>query len=250
LALVAAAIVFGLSAVAAAGLPHALPAVHGLRPRTAQERRALRRLPRPVRLARFATAGARFLNGFLLLLVTFAFRDLEAGFFDFGALLAAAGLGYFLASMATPVLERRLTEEPLVVAALAVEAGAAFVAAEIFGLPAAAALAGFAGFAWGAAKFGFDGLLQATVRAEVRGRAFTSSESLFQLAWVIGAVIPVAITFPATAGLVIAGLIALVVQVFYVSALLVPLARERRRRAEDERAQRAAAVHRDVTDLF
>jgi hypothetical protein len=250
LALMASAVVFALSAAAAGGLPASLRVPRPARRGTAQERRALRRLPRSVRLARFATAGARFLNGYLLLLVTFAFRDVDAGFFDFGALLGAAGLGYFLASVATPALEKRLTEEPLVVAALALEAGAAFLAAEIFGLPAAAALAGFAGFAWGAAKFGFDGLLQATVRVELRGRAFTSSESLFQLAWVVGAVIPVAITIPTAAGLVASGLIALVVQVFYVSALLVPLARERRRQAQEEAAERAAAAERRITDLF
>ena len=47
--------------------------------------------PRSVRLARFATAGVRFLNGFLLLIVAFAFRTEDAGILDFSAFLAAGG---------------------------------------------------------------------------------------------------------------------------------------------------------------
>ena len=188
--------------------------------------------PRAVRLARFATAGVRFLNGFLLLLVAFAFRDADAGIFDFGALLGSAGVGFFLAALFTPVLNRYMSEEPMVVAALAIEAGAAFVAAQSFNLAAAAALSAAAGFAWGTAKFGFDGLLQATVPAEGRGRAFTGSETFFQFAWVVGALIPIVPgskvgffslpALPVEAGLIAAGLTALAIQVIYVSAVLVP----------------------------
>ena len=188
--------------------------------------------PRAVRLARFATAGVRFLNGFLLLLVAFAFRsETDANVLDFSALLAAGGLGFFVAALVTPVLDRYISEEPMVVAGLAVEAGAAFIAAQAFGLPAAAALAAAAGFAWGTAKFGFDGLLQATMPAKGRGRAFTNSETFFQFAWVVGALIPIVPVMSVEFGLILAGLIALTVQVIYVSAVLVPVVAERRRTA-------------------
>jgi hypothetical protein len=205
--------------------------------------------PQSVRLARFATAAVRFLNGFLLLLVAFAFSDTDAGFADFGALLGAAGAGYLAAAFLTPWLERRISEEPMVVTALAVEAGAAFLAAQWFGLPAAAALAAVAGLAWGVAKFGFDGLLQSTVPIEGRGRAFTNSETMFQVAWVLGALIPVLPVIPIELGLVVAGLAALVIQVIYVSATLVPVAAARRRavrqREEAEAAARASAAAAD-----
>jgi hypothetical protein len=188
--------------------------------------------PRPVRLARFATAGVRFLNGFLLLLVAFAFRaETDANVLDFSALLGAAGFGYFLSALVTPMLDRYISEEPMVVAGLAVEAGAAFVAAQAFGLPAAAALAAAAGFAWGTAKFGYDGLLQATMPAEGRGRAFTNSETFFQFAWVVGALIPIVPVMSVEFGLILAGLLALTVQVIYVSAVLVPVVADRRRSA-------------------
>ncbi len=230
----------------------ALPSIDRARLRAAAQRPGPKEAsPRPVRLARFATAGVRFLNGFLLLLVAFAFRDADAGFLDFGALLGAAGFGYLLAAFVTPALERRISEEPMVVMGLAVEAGAAFLAAQVFGLPAAGALAAAAGLAWGTAKFGFDGLLQSTVPIESRGRAFTNSETMFQIAWVIGALIPVVPVIPVEVGLVAAGIAALVIQVVYVSATLVPVAAARRQAmGQPEFAEPPLAPPGDITDLF
>jgi hypothetical protein len=246
-ALLLAAGAFVWSTIAALGLP-ALDAemIEAIRSRTGAAASSRRALPRPVRLARFATAGVRFLNGFLLLLVAFAFREADAGVLDFGALLAAGGIGYFGAALATPVFDRYISEEPMVVAGLAIEAGAAFIAAQAFGLPAAAALAAAAGFAWGTAKFGFDGLLQATVGADHRGRAFTNSETFFQVAWVIGALLPVIPWWPEEFGLIVAGLLALGIQVIYVSAVLVPVVAQRRREVEDG----AAPPDGDVLDLL
>lgn len=179
-------------------------------------------LPRPARMAQIATAVVRLLNGFLLLLLAFAFHHQGAPLMDFGAVLGAAGVGFALASLASRHLERRLREEPMVVAALAVEAAAAFSAGQWFGLPAAASLAAAAGFAWGTAKLAFDGLLQSSVPAERRGTAFTRSETLFAIAWVAGAIWPTAIPLPTGLGLVLAGFVALSAQIVYVGALLVP----------------------------
>ncbi len=59
--------------------------------------------------------------------------------------------------------------------------------------------------------------------ATTRGAAFTRSETLFQLAWVLGALVPAGIPLPTGIGLVLAGLAALAAQVVYVSNLLLPL---------------------------
>ncbi len=239
LTLVVAAVVFLYSAAAARNLPR-------LEPEGDEEVVPTKMAPpRSVRLARFATAAVRFLNGFLLLLVAFAFKNTDAAVADFSALLAAGGLGYFAAAFVTPVLDRYMSEEPMVVAGLAVEAGAAFIAAQVFGLPAAAALAFAAGFAWGTAKFGFDGLLQANMPIHARGRAFTNSETFFQIAWVIGALIPVVPVVPIELGLSLAGIAALVIQVVYVSAVIVPVAHEHRVVADAE-----PPPTRDVMDLL
>lgn len=223
-ALVLAAGIFAWSGIAALGLrvdlrpaagepsTEAVPAA-----RSPASRRALRH-------ARIATAIVRLLNGYLLLLVAFVFRDNEAGIVGFGSLLLAAGAGFGVSSLLAQFLARRLHEEPMVVAALALEAAAAFISAHVFGVWSAAAVAFFAGLAWGTAKFGYDGLLHASVRPEERGRTFTYSETLFQLAWVVGAVIPVLVRIPATLGLLLAGCVALLAQVVLVSALLISMA--------------------------
>jgi len=237
---------YAWSALSAAGLPVMVVAADR---RTRHERRRTA-IPREVRLARFATAGVRFLNGFLLLLVAFAFRDVDAGFLDFSALLGAAGIGFFIAALVTPTLGRHISEEPMVVSGLAIEAGAAFIAAQVFGLPAAAALAAAAGLAWGTAKFGFDGLLQFTVAETARGRAFTNAETFFQVAWVVGALIPVLPVIPVGLGLTMAGVAALVIQVVYVSAVLVPVARYRRSAAAESARSEPDPPDRSVLDLM
>jgi hypothetical protein len=218
--LVLAAVAASLAALRGRRLPDRASSTH--HPRTAGGPLLRLHLPRAVRLAQVATAAVRFLNGFLLLLLAFAFRDADAGLADFGALLVAAGGGFALAALIVPRAERRVREEPLVVAALALAAGAAFSAGQWFGLAAASALAAATGVAWGTAKLAFDGLLQANVPTGRRGAAFTRSETIFSIAWVAGAILPTAIPIPTGLGLVLAGFAALGAQIVYVGALLVP----------------------------
>ena len=122
-ALVVAAIIFAWAAFKAARLPSLDAASATALVEQSQSSSASSAAyvgpPRPVRLARFATAGVRFLNGFLLLLVAFAFRDAEAGIYDFGVLLFAAGGGFFFAALMSPVLDRYISGEPMVVVGLA-----------------------------------------------------------------------------------------------------------------------------------
>jgi len=219
LALLVSVAFFLFSAFLSMGLPD--PRTIGTRPQHKESRPPSSAALRSLRIARLATAGVRLINGYLILLLAFAFREAGEGALGFGALIAAAGAGYGIASYIAPWLEKRLREEPMVVGALALEAGSAFLAAQGFGLPAAAALAGAAGIAWGTAKFGFDGLLQRAVPPGRRGQAFTRAETLFQLAWVVGAIIPVVITIDAEFGMTIAGIAALAAQTVFVAGLLV-----------------------------
>lgn len=218
-ALVLAALAGTAAVVTGRHLPS--PETPASRPRPGQPHVRLR-LPRNVRLAQLATASVRVFNGFLLLLLAFELQQADAGLLDFAGLLAAAGTGFAIASRLVPLAERRVREEPMVLAALALTAGAAFSTALWFGLVAAAVLAGVAGIAWGVAKLAFDGLLQASVPAARRGAAFTRSETLFSVAWVLGAIIPTSIPMAAPVGLAIAGFGALAAQILYVGALLVP----------------------------
>lgn len=225
--LVLAVVVFLVSAFTGLGLPDPRRAGEGA-PETGEVRRwdpAVHAQGTPgamrvIRIVRSATAGVRLLNGFLLALLAFEFRGADAGALDFGALIGAAGAGFGLASFISPLLERRLREEPMVVAALAIEAAAAFIAGQFFGLAAAAALAAAAGLAWGTAKFAFDGMQQRRIHPDGRGSAFTRAETLFQLAWVLGAIIPVTVALDAEVGLAMAGVVALAAQTLFVAGLL------------------------------
>ncbi|GGI08084.1 hypothetical protein [Egicoccus halophilus] len=214
-------------------LPDPEPDLVALPPEAGEVPRHKRHLPPSVRAAQLSTAVVRGLNGFLLLLLAFAFHQQQDAWLDFGALLAAGGAGFALASLTAPVLERRLREEPMVVAALAVEAAAAFLAGQAFGLLTGAVLALAAGFAWGTAKLAFDGLLQGSVEAERRGVAFTRSETMFAIAWVVGAVIPTAIPLPTGFYLAVAGFVALTAQVLYVGRL-VGVSTDRENAAADD----------------
>ena len=216
--LIAAAVVYLVSAVSATQLPPVRVAA------SADE--GPFRMPRGLRLARFATAGVRFLNGYLVLLVAFAYQSDDASIGTLAALLGAAGFGYFVAAWLSPLLGRLVREEPMVVGALAVMAIAAFIGAQVDALIAAVVLAAAAGFGWGTAKFAFDAMMHATLPAHARGKAFTNAETMFQIAWVIGALVPVLPFWPTEWGLASAGVLALVIQVVYVSLVLVPESRQ------------------------
>jgi hypothetical protein len=92
-----------------------------------------------------------------------------------------------------PLLRRRVREETILAGSLLVPAIVALFAARsgnrlMLGV-AAAALA----FGAGAGKLAFDSLVQRDGPDEMRGRAFARFETRFQLVWVIGALIPVAL---------------------------------------------------------
>lgn len=214
LVLLVAIALYAVSAVSAFQLP---PVGRSKAPQTSR-----RHLPRRIRLIRFATAGVRFLNGYLVFLIAFAVTESDDGFGGLALLLGAAGFGYFLSAWAAPAVGSYVREEPMVVGALAVQAIAAFMAAEWTSIAAAAVLVGAAGFAWGMAKFAFDAMMHTTLGESERARAFTNAETLFQMAWVVGALIPVLPIWPTSLGLWSAGVLALVIQVGYVSLVLIP----------------------------
>lgn len=217
-------ILAGVVALSAAMFGRRLPAPDGsgIHPIRKGQRLPELHLDRSVHMARLATAGVRACNGFVVLLLAFALREVDAGIANFGALLGAMGAGYAVASRLVPVMSRRVSEEPMVVAALSITAASAFSAGQWFGMVMATITAGLAGFAWGTAKLAFDGLLQSQVPAERRGAAFTRSETLFSIAFVAGAIFPTAIPMPVTLGLALTGFGALAAQIVYVAALLVP----------------------------
>jgi hypothetical protein len=114
--------------------------------------------------------------------------------------------GSFLGAAVAPGLRRRLVEERILQGCLALVTAAGLLAVWIGGRPAAALLAGAVGAAAGAGKLAFDSIVQRDAPDAIRGRTFARFETHFQLAWVAGAALPVAVRIPSGTGM---GLLAL-----------------------------------------
>lgn len=153
-----------------------------------------------IRLAATATVMLRATVGFLTFLIAFAFRRANAPSWWFGVVLAASMLGSFLGAVAAPRIRRRVVEERMVAGALVLIAVGAVLAGWVHGRAGAALLAGVVGLAANAGKLGFDSLVQRDAPDAAQGRAFARYEAEFQLAWVAGALLPVALHIPDRVG--------------------------------------------------
>jgi MFS family permease len=186
------------------------------------DRRAARltRPPSRVRLARTASAVVRAVGGFSLFLLAFELRRQGVGGAGLGLLLAGVGIGAVAGAFLLPRAARLLQEEGLVGAGLVASGLTALLLAGRVGV-ASAALAGLAmGGGVAAARLGFESLVQREVPPAGRGTAITRAETTFQLAWVAGAVVPVAVALPTGPSLVAAGIACLAAATAYAAGLL------------------------------
>jgi MFS family permease len=186
------------------------------------DRRAARlaRPPSRVRLARTASASVRAVGGFSLFLLAFELRRQGVGTAGLGLLLAGVGVGAVAGAFLLPRAARVLQEEGLLGVGLAASGLTALLLAGRVGV-ASAALAGLAmGGGVAAARLGFESLVQREVPPAGRGTAITRAETTFQLAWVGGAVVPVALALPTGPSLVAAGVACLAAATAYAAGLL------------------------------
>jgi MFS family permease len=229
--LLASALAFAAGGVLALWLPataarRARPAGQPERPAEPEEspldRRAARltRPPSRVRLARTASAAVRAVGGFSLFLLAFELRRQGVGGAGLGLLLAGVGIGAVAGAFLLPQAARLLQVEGLVGAGLVASGLTALLLAGRVGV-ASAALAGLAmGGGVAAARLGFESLVQREVPPAGRGTAITRAETTFQLAWVAGAVVPVAVALPTGPSLVAAGVACLAAASAYAAGLL------------------------------
>lgn len=197
-----AAILFGISALMAVRLP---PAVVAPEPPDEMERSELHSAA--VRLSVSAMGILRGAVGFLAFLVAFTVRRADDPVWHLGAAAVAAQIGYMAGAALAPVLRRTRSEEVILAGSLA---GTGVVAALMVLAPKMWALVGMSaalGLASSAGKQGFDSIVQRDAPDANRGRSFAQFETRFQLVWVVGALIPVALPVPFYVGLVgIAGI--------------------------------------------
>jgi len=147
-----------------------------------------------------ANSLLRGLAGFLIFLLAFGLRRLHAPLWWYGLALGGSGAGALVGLLLVPRLRRRLIEQQILLGALAFSAVAAALAAWWGTLLAQAFLAFMVGVAGSLGQPSFDALAQRLVPLEAQGRAFARFATRQQLVWVLGALIPVAITIPLATG--------------------------------------------------
>ena len=153
-----------------------------------------------VRVNAFAVAMLRAVVGFMTFLILFSFRRAGAPLWWSGLVGGAAGVGIQVGALLAMRLRKLVPEERMVVGSLGlvglVSAGACFAASR----PASALLAGAVGIAGSTGRLAFDAIVQRDGIESERGTTFARYETRFQLGWVMGSLLPVAISIPRSVG--------------------------------------------------
>ncbi len=156
-----------------------------------------------VRVAVAVMSILRAQVGLLLFLVLFSFRrdDVATGWYAAVAVAAAAATA--VGAALSPALKARAGED-VILAAIPTLGGLAAILCALNASPAwTAVLAGAIGLAAAAGRVAFDAVLQRDLPPAARSAVFGRVETLFQLAWVAAALLPVAIAFPRWFGAVL-----------------------------------------------
>ena len=141
-----------------------------------------------------AAALMRFTVGFATFLLAFGLRRQHAGLGYFAFALVLSGLGALLGLALVTRVRSALTETTLLTMALLGTGVGSALASLRPTLVAQIVLAGWLGLCAAVAQPTFDAITQRHVAPGAQGRTFARFAVRQQLLWVIGAVIPVAIT--------------------------------------------------------
>jgi MFS family permease len=179
-------------------------------------------IPREVALAQVAMAGMRAAAGFLTALVIFAFREKGTPVIWYGLVAVASVGGNMGGAALAPTLRDRFSEKKLVAGAAILILATALVAANAPAnhyRPAAFLLALVIGLAASVAKAAFDAIVQRETLDSDRSRLFARFESLFQLVWAFGALIPTLIDTSLFAGFIVVACFVLATSMVFVLRL-------------------------------
>ncbi|MGW7052149.1 MFS transporter [Streptomyces sp. NPDC054887] len=159
-----------------------------------------------------ANAAHRALSGFLIFFLAFLIREHPLSGQSAAVSLAvvgiSAGVGNACGTAIGALLKSR-GPELIIATVLLLTLGVAVCAAVFFGGLMVAVLGATAGLCQALAKLSLDALIQRDVPEEVRTSAFARSETLLQMAWVVGGAIGIALPLNGALGMsVAAGLLA------------------------------------------
>ena len=185
-----AAVVYTVGLILAIRLPSAVDSPAGEEMTGTEGREARRRaitsaISRGIR----CNLGLRFVSGFLTMYLAFLLRDKPISGIDgaiaAGAVIAAAGIGNSLGTLSGSLLKAR-KPEAVVLVVLFADAAIAVGVAVFYGFPLLIALGLIAGLCSSLGKLSLDAMIQRDVAESVRTSVFARSETVLQLAWVIG----------------------------------------------------------------
>lgn len=153
-------------------------------------------LPVTVLTALCSAVGARLLTGFLTLFMAFLMREHplpgHSGTFVLALVVGVAGAGNALGTVIGNAL-RRLRPDLIIAVALIADVLAALAAALFYSLTALLVLGLVAGLGAQLIKLSSDAVVQRDIDETVRTRVFAWSETVLQIAWVIGGGIGIAL---------------------------------------------------------
>ncbi|KUH37485.1 MFS transporter [Streptomyces changanensis] len=209
-----ACVLFGAGAFLAFTLPHKVDSAKGERKAhmlTHGERKpGLRTVGPAVLHALQANAALRGLSGFLIFFLAFLLRVHPLGGQSAAVSLAvvgvAAGTGNACGTAVGAWLRDR-APEVIIATMLGLVLTATVVAAIFFSGILVALLGAAAGFAQALSKLSLDALIQRDVPESVRTSAFARSETLLQMAWVVGGAVGIALPLNGPLGMGVASAI-------------------------------------------
>ncbi|KGN37082.1 MFS transporter, partial [Knoellia aerolata] len=171
-------------------------------------------LPVSVRAALVSAMGGRLLTGFLTLFMAFLMRENpipgHSGTLVLALVVGAAGAGNALGTVVGNAA-RRLPPDRIVAVALLVIVGAALATSLAYSLVTLLVLGLCAGLCSQVIKLSTDAIIQRDVAENVRTSVFAWSETVLQIAWVVGGGLGIALPLVPEVGFgVISGLLVVV----------------------------------------
>ncbi|MFD5783302.1 MFS transporter [Streptomyces sp. NPDC126933] len=170
-----------------------------------------------------ANAAHRALSGFLIFFLAFLLREHPLSGYSaavsLGIVGVAAGAGNALGTAVGAWLKAR-GPELIIATMLGLALSAAVLAALFFGGALMAVVCAVAGLSQALSKLSLDAVIQRDVPEEVRTSAFARSETLLQMAWVLGGAVGIALPLNGVLGMSVAACIVAAGALFAVRGLL------------------------------
>ncbi|MBV1894802.1 MAG: hypothetical protein KUG57_12180 [Ilumatobacteraceae bacterium] len=167
-----------------------------------------------VKLGSIAMIVLRANVGFTFFHLAFWLRSRDQGTLWFAAVVGVSAMASMLGNAIAPRVKSRLTEEAMLSTALIVSAVAGLSVSLLGGPVGAVMLAGTINLMAALGRLSFESILQRDAPGANQGRAFAVFETRFQLAWVIGAFVAVALQVPGSVGFLIVGVAAVIASIY------------------------------------